>query len=104
MRVTGTWVSVVVARVLYSTGLIVVAHGLSCSETSGIFPNQGSNLCPLHWQADSYPTVPLEKVMMVFFCLSLLRNHSLGMVALDSGVTFGTTQGGFKVLMPVSHP
>ena len=21
----------------------------------GIFPDQGLNLCPLHWQADSYP-------------------------------------------------
>ena len=21
----------------------------------GIYPDQGSNLCPLHWQMDSYP-------------------------------------------------
>ena len=34
---------------------VVVAHGLSCSATCGIFRNQGSNLCSLHWQADSYP-------------------------------------------------
>ena len=33
----------------------VVAHGLSCSTACGIFPDQGSNPCPLHWQADSYP-------------------------------------------------
>ena len=26
-----------------------------CSEAYGIFPEQGSNLCPLHWQMDSYP-------------------------------------------------
>ena len=32
-----------------------MAHGLSCSEACGIFPDQGSNLCPLHWQADSQP-------------------------------------------------
>ena len=32
---------------------VVVAHGLSCSVTCEIFPDQGSNLCPLHWQADS---------------------------------------------------
>ena len=31
----------------------VVVHGLSSPETCGIFPNQGSNPCPLHWQADS---------------------------------------------------
>ena len=32
-----------------------MAHGLSCSAACGIFPDQGSNPCPLHWQADSYP-------------------------------------------------
>ena len=32
-----------------------MAHGLSCSAARGIFPDQGSNPCPLHWQVDSYP-------------------------------------------------
>ena len=36
-------------------GSVVVAHGPSCSAACGIFPNQGSNPCPLHWQADSQP-------------------------------------------------
>ena len=36
-------------------GSVVVAHGLSCSAARGIFPDQGSNPCPLHWQADSQP-------------------------------------------------
>ena len=36
-------------------GSVVVAHGLSCSTACGIFPDQGSNPCPLHWQADSQP-------------------------------------------------
>ena len=36
-------------------GSVVVAHGPSCSTTCGIFPDQGSNPCPLHWQADSQP-------------------------------------------------
>ena len=36
-------------------GSVVVAHGPSCSVACGIFPDQGSNLCPLHWQADSQP-------------------------------------------------
>ena len=36
-------------------GSVVVAHGLSCSVARGIFPDQGSNPCPLHWQADSQP-------------------------------------------------
>ena len=27
----------------------------SCSEACEIFPDQGLDLCPLHWQVDSYP-------------------------------------------------
>ena len=34
---------------------VIVAHGPSCSMACGIFPDQGSNPCPLHWQADSQP-------------------------------------------------
>ena len=37
------------------TGSVIVVHGPSCSTACGIFPDQGSNLCPLHWQADSQP-------------------------------------------------
>ena len=36
-------------------GSVAVAHGPSCSVACGIFPGQGSNPCPLHWQADSQP-------------------------------------------------
>ena len=43
----------VVAHGLWSVGSVVVAHGLSCSAACGVFPDQGSNPCPLHWQADS---------------------------------------------------
>ena len=32
---------------------VVVAWGLSCSVACGIFLDQGSNPCPLHWQMDS---------------------------------------------------
>ena len=47
--------SVVVAHGLQSAGSVVVAHGPSCSAACGIFPDQGSNPCRLHWQADSQP-------------------------------------------------
>ena len=47
--------SVVVARGLWSAGSAVVVHELSCSAARGIFLDQGSNPCPLHWQADSSP-------------------------------------------------
>ena len=36
-------------------GSVIVAHGPSCSAACGISPDQGSNPCPLHWQADSQP-------------------------------------------------
>ena len=36
-------------------GSVVLAHGPSCSAACGIFPDQGLNPCPLHWQADSQP-------------------------------------------------
>ena len=34
-------------------GSVVVVHGFSCSVACEIFLDQGSNPCPLHWQADS---------------------------------------------------
>ena len=34
-------------------GSVIVAHRPSCSAACGILPDQGSNPCPLHWQADS---------------------------------------------------
>ena len=37
------------AQQLGHTGLV------SCPTACGIFLDQGSNPCPLHWQADSYP-------------------------------------------------
>ena len=36
-----------------AAGSVVVMHGLTCSVARGIFPNQGSNPCPLHCKADS---------------------------------------------------
>ena len=34
---------------------IVVTHGVSYARACGIFPDQGSNPRPLHWQMDSLP-------------------------------------------------
>ena len=36
-------------------GSAIVAHRPSSSAACGIFPDQGLNPCPLHWQADSQP-------------------------------------------------
>ena len=35
-------------------------HGLSCSVACGIFSDQGSNVCPLHWQAVFFFFLPLS--------------------------------------------
>ena len=40
---------------LWHVGSVAVAHGLSCPATCRIFPDQGSDQCPLHWQVDSLP-------------------------------------------------
>ena len=56
-RALGARALVVAARGLSScgsrAGSVVVACELSCSAACGIFPDQGQNPCPLHWQADS---------------------------------------------------
>ena len=36
-------------------GSVIVAHGPRCFAACGIFRDQGSNPCPLHWQVDSQP-------------------------------------------------
>ena len=52
-------------------GSVVVAHGPCCSTACGIFPDQGSNPCPLHWQADSQPLChqrsPVSVLLMVTY-------------------------------------
>ena len=40
--------SAVTAGGLRSAGSVTVARGLSCSAACGLFPGQGSNLCPLY--------------------------------------------------------
>ena len=34
-------------------GSVAAAHKLCCPEACGVFPDQGLNPCPLHWQVDS---------------------------------------------------
>ena len=50
-----------------SAGSVIVAHGPSCSTACGIFPDQGSNPCPLHWQADSQPLHQQGSQMIYIF-------------------------------------
>ena len=52
-------------------GSVVVAHGPGCSAAGGIFPDQGSNPCPLHWQADSQPLRHQGSPIQLFLFISL---------------------------------
>ena len=60
-------------------GSVVVVHGPSCSAC-GIFPDQGSNPCPLHWQADSQPLrhqgSPANPVLLTSFNFTYFRGSS----------------------------
>ena len=49
-------------------GSVIVAHGPSCSTACGIFPDQGSNPCLLHWQADSQPLRHQGSPASLFIC------------------------------------
>ena len=57
------------ASFLQSSGsrAVAVEHRLSCSEAFGIFLDQGSNPCPLHWQTDGFQsTVSPGKSSSIF--------------------------------------
>ena len=82
--------SVVAAPELQNTGSVVVAYRISCSISAcRIFPDQGSNLCLLHWQADSLslsyqssPVPPILKFSLFSFLLTsfppfLLHLHNI---------------------------
>ena len=43
-----------VYRLLAAVASVVMEHRLRCSTACGIFPDQGLNPRPLHWQPDSY--------------------------------------------------
>ena len=51
---------------LWCVDSVVAAHGLSGPEVCGIFFNQESNLCLLHWQVDSSPRIHQGAFHMVF--------------------------------------
>ena len=63
-------------------GSAVVAHGPSRSAARGILPDQGSNPCPLHWQADSQPlrhqgSPTFFDVILIFVSLSITCLYAL---------------------------
>ena len=67
-------------HLLWSTGSrragsATVAHGPSRSAACGILPDQGSNPCPLHWQADSQPLRHQGSPLSTFALLLGMENR-----------------------------
>ena len=56
------------------TGSVIVAHRPSRSAAYGIFPDQGPNPCPLHWQADSQPLCHQRSPRLNIFKCHLCRS------------------------------
>ena len=56
---------------------IVVEHGLNCSKACGIFLDQGSNLCLLHWQADSLAP-NIREALLSFLIPFFMKFSSVG--------------------------
>ena len=67
-------------------GSAAVAHGPSCSAACGILPDQGSNPCPLHWQAGSQPLRHQgSPTLFFFFFFNLFICGCVGSLLLHAG-------------------
>ena len=83
-------------------GSVVVAHGPSCSAACGIFPDQGSNPCPLHQQADSQPLHHQGSPNVYFFQadfgpFGLLSQKTIDWVAYKKQKLISYSSGGWEV-------
>ena len=78
-------------------GSVVVAHGLSCSTACGIFPDQGLNRCPLHWQADSQPLRHQGSPKIPFLKGSITSTRMF-----KTRISSSLKRGGFRIKIPMS--
>ena len=89
------------------TGSVVVAHGPSCSAACGIFPDQGSNPCPLRWQADSQPLCHQGSPRSLLFWFNALSflNMSRALKALVTASSLLCSENPrLRVRVPPSRP
>ena len=63
-QAAGARASVAAACRLSSAGSVDVVHRFSCHAARGVFPEERSDQCPLHWQVDSYP--PYHQASLVY--------------------------------------
>ena len=101
------WATVAVAHGLSSVGSIIVAHRPSCSMARGIFPEQGSKLCPLHRQAVSVPLSHQESLQSPFRLDYLKRSYFTGSSAQEGQQTLYPkvrSQRDSEISLNRSHP
>ena len=79
-------------------GSVVVAHGPSCSAACGIFPDQSSNPCLLHWQADSQPLRHQESPVPLLLRVSY---STMSPVALFFPIFISATLAIYQFLEPI---
>ena len=79
-------------------GSVVVAHGSSCSAACGIFPDQGSNPCALHWQADSQPLRHQGSPNISFFKANTITLHTFKYYILRPLISFLSVEDDSKRL------
>lgn len=91
----GSWASILF-RTCGHAASEVASQGPSCSMVCGSLPDQGSNLCPLYWQAVSYPQCHSGKsrtekmvIKKLFSCIKWQENGRIRSVkSMESGSTF----------------
>ena len=79
-------------------GSVVVAHGPSCSAACGIFPDQGSNPCPLHRQADSQPLRHQGSPSFSFFMNLFIYFWLPWVFVAVCGLSLVVASGGYSLL------
>ena len=74
-------------------GSVIAAHGPSCSAACGIFPDQGTNPHPLHWQADSQP-LRHQGSLVRTINISILKMGKMGQRGLITPKSHSKLSGG----------
>ena len=64
---------IAVASLTAEQASVAVACGFSYPAACGIFLDQGSNPCPLHWQADSLPLDHQANPRPIFYMIGTIK-------------------------------
>ena len=73
-----------------------MAHRLRCLATCGPFLDQGSDLSPLHWRANTHPLSPQGSPYSYSHTVSLVRGNAVSV----QGHGLWNPEGRFSILTP----